>query len=241
MRTGLRKYGEVFEMKDRGIFWISCVIALGAVQSAHADFVATMNPGDSIPGGGIYTSATTNLTIPGAQFDILNSVSDANLTVNFSTPLQVLDVPDGWGSWSSPPFSESDTPRVLWTQGPSQVTLSLSNAVQTFGFEAQPDQFGPFTITANFFSGFDLVGSIVRDVDGDSGARLFAGTVTDATGLITSVQVSTGGQDFGIAQLRYALASPVPEPSTLVLGLMGILVICGGVASNRYCKRNAAA
>jgi hypothetical protein len=204
-----------------------------ACQTSMAGFVTVSNPGDSLPGGASYVSGTTNISIPGAEFDILNSVSDARLGITFSTPMMVLDVPDGWGSWNSPPFTESDTPRVLWTQGPSQVTLSFGTAVQAFGFEAQPDQFGPFTITAAFFSGPDEVGSIVRDVDGNAGALLFAGAVTDTTPLITSVQISTGGQDFAIAQLRYEL-SAVPEPSSFVLALSAALITIG---AGQFCRR----
>lgn len=229
-------------MKNQRIIWIFCVVALGTSQPAQATLVTTLNPGDSLPGGGSYVSATTNIAVPGSEFDTLNSVSDGKLSVGFSIPMQILNVGDGWGTWSSPPFSESSTPTVLWTQGPTQVTLMFSAPVQTFGFELQPDQFGLFSSTAIFFSGANQIGTIARNVDGDSGARLFAGTVTGSTGLITSVQISIVGTDFAIGELSYEFKPtifPIPEPSTLASCLAGTL-LAGGVASCRYRRRNAA-
>jgi hypothetical protein len=229
-------------VKTQRIFLLFCALALGISPSARASLEITMNPSDSIPGGGSYVSATTNISIPGSEFDILNSVSDGKLSVGFSIPMQVLDVGSGWGSWSSPPFSESSTPTVLWTQGPTQVTLTLSQPVQTFGFELQPDQFGLFSTTAIFFSGTNQIGTIVESVDGNAGARLFAGTVTGSTPLITSVLVSIAGTDFAIAEPSYALPGQtvvVPEPSTLGVALISVLLACG-FASYRYRRRNAA-
>ncbi|QEH37719.1 hypothetical protein OJF2_63100 [Aquisphaera giovannonii] len=205
-------------MKRRGSALFFLAIALAAPGASRADFLTIPNPDAA------YLASTTKLEVTGDQFSTLTSLSDGALTVQFSTAMEILDVPDGWTTWSSPPQSESDTPRVLWTQGPSQVTLNFSSGLSTFGFEAQPDAFGAFGITATFYSGADEVGSITRDVDGNSGALLFAGTVTAGTGPISRVVVSTAAGGFAIAQLRYAIGgTAVPEPSAVLLMATGLI------------------
>ena len=103
-----------------------------------------------------YLNATTKIDISGLPFDSSNDfITDGKVTVTFDTPLiKRGPVPTGWDTWSSPPFSESANPDVLFSPQTS-LTMTLSNPVRIFGFELEPDGFGTFTYTADFY--FDNV------------------------------------------------------------------------------------
>ncbi|WP_337176874.1 hypothetical protein [Paludisphaera sp.] len=193
---------------------VASLIVLGPASTVDADFFTISDPRANLPNGQGYTSGTRLLAIPGDQFDLITSLPDAGVT--FSIPLMILDVPDGWATWAGPPITETDTPRVLYSDGLTQVTLTFADPLSVFGFELQPNQFGPFTFTATFFNGADEVYQVSRDVGGDAGALLFAAATTALTPAFTSVRIS-GSQDFGIAQLRFAPAEVVPEPNSLML------------------------
>jgi hypothetical protein len=168
-----------------------------------------------------YTSSTTLIPITGADFDTTLTLSDANLTVTFSTLMEKFTVPTTWTNWSSPPAAETSTPRVLSPADISLTTVSLlfSQPLTTFGLEAEPDalaQYGTFPVTLDFFSGVTLVGSVTNMLDGSTSA-LFAGAsmtpITSVTLTILGNAQVPEGTDPGIAQIRYALAatSSVPD------------------------------
>jgi len=189
---------------------------------ARADFVALANPDAS------YVATTNLLPITGSEFDTVDSVTDGINTAFFRNPggfgtplsLTIFDVGSVWLSWSAPPFAETDTPPVLDVTAPG-VRISLDQPAVVFGFEAEPQAFGLHTITARFFDASGLAGTITQDLEGDSGARLFA--AFDSQGF-TDILIGSA-DEFGIAQLRYGNTAPVPEPSSVgltaaVLGLM---------------------
>jgi hypothetical protein len=188
---------------------------LALVGTAHADFIPIALPNAA------YTSTTTLLGIAAADFDVVGSLTDGTETVTFDADLVALTVPSTWGSWGSPPDTESATPRVLWSNGLTGLEMDLSAPARTFGFEAQPNPLGLSQIVASFFRANVLIGSITLDVDGDAGARLFAATTT--TDPFDEVQLSADF-DFAIAQVRYSLAPQVavPEPGSALLCLLGV-------------------
>jgi hypothetical protein len=199
--------------KNQFIYGLAALLlCAGFAAPARADFVAISDPNAS------YLATTTKLDVTGSEFDSVASLSDASQTatfyiapIPFPTALTIYDVGSGWFGWSSPPDSESDTPRVLGTTSQLEITLDTPSLV--FGFEAEPNLFGVQSIVVDFFGGGVFRGSITSSVEGDSGARLFAGFSSLG---IDDIQISSTG-DFGIAQLRYGDTSPVPEPNSALL------------------------
>lgn len=168
-----------------------------------------------------YLAETTKIDISGLVFgNSYNSITDGTLTVEFSAPLTKLGpVPDGWATWSSPPFSEDANPDVLYAQT-NTLELELSDYVSIFGFELEPSPFAAIEYTVEFFDGDELVETIARVVDGDAGARLFA-----REGDPINRVVITGGADFAIAQVRYLLASDEQFFILLVILLLIFLLL----------------
>lgn len=168
----------------------------------------------------VYRTDTTLIGVP-ASPGPRDHWGDLDLTVFFSTPLLPLTVGSGWASWGSPPDTEQANPRVFWTQGVTDLTFTFSTPVDVWGFEAQPNPFSVFDITAEYFNGATLLGTITRSVDGNAGARLFAAAADFGTSF-THVRVRSGA-DFAVAQLRYRLddGSVIPEPATWGMMIVG--------------------
>jgi hypothetical protein len=186
-----------------------------------------------------YVGSTNKIDISGvADFTTLTSVSDGLQTFSFSTSMEKRQVPTNWFSWGAPPATESSTPPVIWTQFVNSLTLTLSRPASVVGFELEPNLFDVFTFTVDFYSGGTLVGSLVRDVDGNpgSGALLFAGRSDGA--LIDVVVVSAEGDPggFAIGQLRYSpnntwtarTSLPTGRRGAGVTSATGILYAIGG-------------
>jgi len=189
--------------------------------SVNAAFFIITNPDTA------YQLSTTKIALTDPDGTHLTSINDSNLTISFSATRDVHTVPNGgWNTWSSPPFSESPTPRVLsafnYDPNATTLTLTFNHPLSTFGAEAEPDPFSIHPITASFFNGAGLVGTISLNVDGNGGARLFAAHATGAD-MFTRV-VFTSDADFALAQFRYVL---VPEPSTWAMMTLGAIMLVG--------------
>jgi hypothetical protein len=188
------------------------VVALFS-SAARADFIPIALPDAT------YLGATTGLGFADPDFSVLTSVTDGTQVAAFDIGTVALTVPTTWATWGSPPNTESATPRVLWTNGFTSMTIDLALPSLIFGFEAEPATLGVSNLTVDFFSLGVLIGSISLDVDGNGGARLFAAsTTTDAFDMI----VISGVDEFAVANLRYAAAAVVPEPGSAILVLLGL-------------------
>ena len=110
--------------------------------------------------------------------------------------------------------SRSSTPRVLWTNGYTELTITSSEPLLLLGLEIQPETLELAMITALFMNGSDFVGEITQIVDGEAGARLFAAMNSQPFDRV----LLFSSDAFGIAQLR---VMAVPEPSSLLLFVLG--------------------
>jgi hypothetical protein len=203
----------------------------GLVPVANATFVPIALPNAA------YVGSTTLLPIPGPVGTQLTSLSDPNLTITFSSLLDVFSVADGsWGPWGTPPAVETSTPNVLSPddfRNVTSVTFSFSTPLTVFGLEAEPDAFsqGFFPVSATFFNGASLLGTITNSLDGTTGALFAASSTTPITSVVLSIAGNgpdPAGTDPGIAQFRYALATPAaPEPATALVFGGGLALLIG--------------
>jgi hypothetical protein len=107
----------------------------------------------------------------------------------------------------------------------------------TFGFELEPDQYEAQVVSAYFFTAGGSIYQIDRSPNGDSGALLFAASITDDP--IAGVYIEDhSGDGFAIADQRYSSGSigEAPEPrsvSLFVVGMIGLVSIRLKMTSNR--------
>ncbi len=171
-----------------------------------------------------YTDATNKCALGTPGSFTSDCTVDGQPVVTFSRELSVFRVPaNTWATWSSPPFSESTTPIVGFTQGASVLSVDLgANASSIAGFELEPNVFDEFPVTAVFLAadGSEL-GRVARTVAGQAGARLFAADCGTAFISAIRVTVPPEAQGFAIAQVRGnnlpPAAGPAEPPATDVV------------------------
>jgi len=152
---------------------IGIVLALVAVVFATVPANAAITTFDH-PHSTYLAEASAKIDISGlTDGNYYGSITDGDMTVTFSSSMKKATVPGSWATWSSPPYSETGTPHVMSSSGENSMTLTLSIPTTVFGFELEPNKFDTYTFTVDFYAGATLVGSIVRDVAGSHGARLF--------------------------------------------------------------------
>lgn len=204
---------------------LAALVALGALLLSLPAFAGDVYTVFSLPTDGGYLASTTNY---GGGDGSESSISSLG-TFNFSNSLVENSVPNSWSTWNCPPATESCTPNILWNEGNSTLTLTLTAPDNTAGFELEPDNFDAEPVTASYYNQLgQLIDVITLTPNGSSGALLFAlqdNTVGNSIGHIDIVD--TTGDDFAIAQLRQG-SSGVPEPGgmsilgTLLLGALGL-------------------
>jgi hypothetical protein len=206
------------------------VLALGMAGClpAFAQFVPIGTPNAG------YTGGTTLISISQPDCTTVTSLTGGAETVGLGASMVINTATvfpggcGGWGTWGSPPNTETATPRIVDTQLTS-TTLSLSAPAQTFGFEVEPENVGSYTFTATFYNGGTAVGTISIPVVGNAGARLIAATsATPITGVTISAPGSNG---FAMANFRFALptAPTVPTLRTAAFAGLGLLLAAAGV------------
>jgi hypothetical protein len=150
-----------------------------------------------------YTSKSCDIDLSSiADFTDLTSVKGCGTTVTLSTTFDKRSVPASWGTWGSPPDTESATPNLLYSNGATSATVDFGKKVKTGGFEIEPNPFEVHSFTVEFHKGANgtgaIVGTITRDADGNAGAKLFGGHRKHGF----KSAVITTDTDFAIAQIR---------------------------------------
>jgi hypothetical protein len=116
--------------------------------------------------------------------------------------------------------------------GVTSLTLNLSVPSRTFGFEIEPDNFAVFTVSAAYYSGATLLGTISQSINGNAGALLAAGSsTTPITSVVITIPAAASG--FAMAQFRYGstfegVAVPTLHTAAMV-GLAGLLTAAGAL------------
>jgi hypothetical protein len=177
-----------------------------------------------------YTSSTILINIGGLPNSDLpptppniSSVTNGIQTVSFDQNVYKNVVGVDWSSWGSPPFTETNTPPILFQIASNTLQMFLSVPSTTFGFELQGANSVTSAFNVEFFEGNTPVGNVTLSVNGFAGARLFAGRTTDSpftTVTITNTDRTAGG--FAIANLRY---TPVPEPASVAMIAQAIAAV----------------
>lgn len=139
--------------------------------------------------------------------------------VGFSSPANHRAIGDGWATWS-----HGYTGDVYYTNGALSISLIMPANTGAFYLYAEPNPFGPFTMTVTDSTG----ATITTTVEGDSGANGF-GFYTNM-GSLVSISVSSTVDfaigEFGIANTQ---GQGVPDGGSAV-ALLGIaLTGIGGV------------
>lgn len=107
-----------------------------------------------------------------------------------------------WKTWGQPPFTEGPTPGLIENFA-SQLTITLSSAKRTVGMELEGVAFSAHVIGVQFSHGGTPIGGLIRNVNGDGGARLFAIKTTSPTATINNLTITISGDTaFAIAKLR---------------------------------------
>lgn len=178
-----------------------------------------------------YRDATTLLPITEADDVEVDSLADDVVEVALGPePFFAGTVGTTWNTWGNPPSTEGATPRVLYGGNQTTVTFDFSTPLTAFGLEAEPRIFNTFSFTMSFYSGAELVGQIVRAINGNSGARLLAAYAAEGD-TFTSVTL-TSIEEFAVARVRYA----VPEPSA---GAVLLAAACCAVTAFARFRRSS--
>jgi hypothetical protein len=198
------------------------------LQTALCAGVATLAPAFAQPftissPTAQYTGNTTVVPIAVTGVPV-PSLTSGGQTLTFSTNLNQFTVPGSWSAWGLPPDTETANPLVLASAiNQTAVTITLSPAARTFGFEIEPANVGGFpptayTISATFFNGATPLGSISRALT-YNGARVFA--LSSATP-ITSVQISSPLAAGGFALAQFRVGSVLIGESLSVIPTLGL-------------------
>lgn len=209
--------------------WVPLALIASALAfspaPATAGFVSILDT--DAPAVANYLAATTELAIPYGPLAGIGSLTGPDLTISFGSNVKTFK-DESWGNWSG----ASPLPDVLWTTVfANSITMDFSptSTVTTFGFEAEPGEWALHDITADFYNGLNLLGTILFNVDGNGGARLFAATLDDFgadlgnSEKFTRVVVSSDAH-FAVGRIRNAATSAVPEPGAIAM-LLGASAI----------------
>jgi hypothetical protein len=167
-------------------------------------------------------------------------LSDGVLSLTFSPPMVRFTVtPNGWNWGVAPTSARANAnallpildaynplfnPRAAWDSQTnwfalSNLTITFSRPVWTFGFEAEPDEIG--TITATFYTASSESLTIEMDALSSlqSQSRIFAATGAPIVKVAIALTNPVDYPDFAIGGFRYALTGAVAPDLSQASGL----------------------
>ena len=120
------------------LLFVSTVLFL--MFFANISFATTMY-GDQTSWESAVGSFVSTTDYPGSTYDSLTAGTGFDVgygtDLSFSIDLSVREIGSGWSTWSG-----GYTGEVLFTQGATSVTGTLSPGLTAFGFEAEQNPFG---------------------------------------------------------------------------------------------------
>jgi hypothetical protein len=201
------------------------VVAIGAVVALAATPLLTATTASAASGTNSGTAVTRGTAVhgtaaacnqiaqpadypDGTKLVDLSAIADFTPVskqngVKFVPTLEKRSVPGSWGTWGSPPATESATPNILYTAGATSITVTLPKKGARHGIagmEVEPNPFEVHTITATYMkkSGAEICTATVS-ADGSNGAKVLAAKgVKRAKSITVSSDV-----DFAVAQIRW--------------------------------------
>jgi hypothetical protein len=123
----------------------------------------------------------------------------------------------GWATWSHGYKGD-----VYYTQGATSLTMTMPEFTPAFYFYAEPNPFEVFTFAATATDG-TVSAFVARPVEGYSGAAYF-GAYTLTGPPLASITVSSD-VDFAVGEFGIGLWCRAPEPSSLALVGLGVLLL----------------
>jgi hypothetical protein len=198
---------------------LSALLLMSLPAFADSSFTTYAQPTP----GGYYVTNTTNYGGGDGSGGTIFSLGP----YSFSSGMTESSVPNTWATWGCPPATESCTPNVLYSNGATSLTITLTAEINIAGFELEPDQFQQEEVRVDYYATdlTTILGTVDLFPNGSNGALLFAASDNNAFGKIVITDLA--GDDFAIAQDRGAYVPPsTPEPGTMVLlgtGLLGAL------------------
>jgi hypothetical protein len=204
------------------IFGLVLVLSLAFAAQALAATIAIDNPDAN------YLAETTKLDFSAApNFTAITDITDGSQTLTFDSTLTKRFVGVGGGDldkpWGLEGEVESTSTAAVYSYSGSvyaqSVTMSLDNPVYEFGFEASPDEFGTFPITATFIvsSGGEVLDTItwtIPNTPSDKQSRLFAIKSTSEFDQVDLV-ISGTFASIAMAQFRYSETPPTTVRGTV--------------------------
>jgi hypothetical protein len=135
-----------------------------------------------------------------------------------------------------PSFFSGLTGRTLLDDDPARnpLTITFSEAVSSISFNFGLNAFAaPAGLTLQARNGAAVVGAVTVAGAAPPGFLFFEGVASFAGAAFDSVVLTSTATNFGVDNIRVTTASVIPEPATVALVGVGVLLLSGLTARRR--------